>query len=87
LHELDLGSQASGLVGFSWTSIPPEVLSRENPIQLEVTANTGDGQKALQPSVFAKVLATSAVASRTNDIMLDVQDYGEIATSNITKFR
>jgi len=56
-------------------------------MQLEVTANTGGGQQVLQPSVFAKVLATSAVADRTNDIMLDVQDYGEIPTSNITKFR
>jgi hypothetical protein len=63
------------------------VLAKGNPIQLEVTANTGGGQQVLQPSVFAKVLATSAVADRTNDIMLDVQDYGEIATSNITKFR
>lgn len=87
LHEVDLGSQPSGLVGFSWATIPPEVLAKGNPIQLEVTANTGGGQQVLQPSVFAKVLATSAVADRTNDIMLDVQDYGEIATSNITKFR
>ena len=87
LHQIDLGSKPSGLVGFSWTDIPPEVLARKNPVQLDVIADIGAGQQSLQPSVFAKVLATSSLGATTDDIMLDVQDYGEVASSDITKFR
>lgn len=86
LHQLDLGSKPSGLTGFSWTGIPAEVRARGNPIQLDVIADIGKGQESLQPSVFAKVIATSALSNRS-DVMLDVQDYGEIATSAVAKFR
>ena len=87
LHQLDLGSQPSGLVGFSWTDIPPETLAKRHAIQVDVAVDIGKGQENLQPSVFARVLAASAAGTRSDDMMLDVQDYGEIATSDITKFR
>ncbi|WP_333869068.1 flagellar hook assembly protein FlgD [Cypionkella sp.] len=87
LYQLDLGSQPSGLVGFSWTDIPPETLAKRHAIQVDVAVDIGKGQENLQPSVFARVLAASAAGTRSDDMMLDVQDYGEIATSDITKFR
>ena len=30
VHSIDLGSQASGLVGFSWNNIPEDILSGDN---------------------------------------------------------
>lgn len=87
LYQLDLGSQPSGLVGFSWTDIPAETLAKRHAIQVDVAVDVGKGQENLKPSVFARVLAASAGGATSNDVMLDVQDYGEIATSSVTKFR
>ena len=87
LHQIDLGSQPSGLVGFSWADIPPETLAKRHAIKVDVAVDVGKGQQNLTPSVFARVLSASAAGPTNNDMMLDVQDYGEITVSDITKFR
>jgi flagellar basal-body rod modification protein FlgD len=86
VHSLDLGAQASGLVGFSWEGVPQEVLDSGEAIRIEAYADFGNGKEALTPSVFAEVLAASKGDALTG-VMLDVRDYGDIRAADVTKFR
>lgn len=87
LEQQELGPQTAGMTGFSWTNVPQAIVDANQAIKLEVTMNTGSGQQSMSPSVFAKVMSASASGAKTDDVMLDVQDYGEIAATNISKFR
>ena len=56
-------------------------------IKIEATVNMGDGEQTLGPSVYAKVLAAAAGSANSDGVMLDVQDYGELAVTDKTRFR
>ena len=86
-HAQDLGAQGTGLTGFSWVGLPPAVLEGRRQIKIEATVNMGDGEQSLGPSVYAKVLAAAAGSDAANSVMLDVQDYGEVAVTDTTRFR
>ncbi len=86
VHAIDLGTQASGLVGFSWNDIPEELLSNETPLKVEAFMNGENGRSGVTPSVFAEVLAASTGDSKTG-VVLEVKDYGNINASDIRKFR
>ena len=86
VHSIDLGSQASGLVGFSWKDIPKELHNQDNPMKVEAFMNGENGRSGVTPSVFAEVLAASTGDSSTG-VVLEVKDYGNINASEIKKFR
>ena len=86
-HTQTLGAQRAGLVGFSWLDLPPTVIEGRRQIKIEATVNMGDGEESLGPSVYAKVLAAAAGSDTAESVMLDVQDYGEIAVTDTTRFR
>lgn len=86
-HSQSLGAQRAGLIGFSWQNLPPAVLEGRRQIKIEATVNMGDGEESLGPSVYAKVLAAAAGSDTANSVMLDVQDYGEVAVTDTTRFR
>lgn len=86
-HSQILGAQRAGLVGFSWLDLPPAVVEGRRQIRIEATVNMGDGEQSLGPSVYAKVLAAAAGSDAANSVMLDVQDYGEVAVTETTRFR
>ena len=86
VHSIDLGSQASGLVGFSWKDIPKELRNQENPLKVEAFMNGENGRSGVTPSVFAEVLAASTGDSSTG-VVLEVKDYGNINASDVRKFR
>ena len=86
LHSIDLGSQASGLVGFSWKDIPKELHNQDNPMKVEAFMNGENGRSGVTPSVFAEVLAASTGDSSTG-VVLEVKDYGNINASDVRKFR
>ena len=86
VHSIDLGSQASGLVGFSWKDIPKELHNQDNPMKVEAFMNGENGRSGVTPSVFAEVLAASTGDSSTG-VVLEVKDYGNINASDVRKFR
>ncbi len=86
VHSIDLGSQASGLVGFSWKDIPEELHNQDNPLKVEAFMNGENGRSGVTPSVFAEVLAASTGDSSTG-VVLEVKDYGNINASDVRKFR
>ena len=86
VHSIDLGSQASGLVGFSWKDIPKELHNQANPLKVEAFMNGENGRSGVTPSVFAAVLAASTGDSSTG-VVLEVKDYGNINASDVRKFR
>ena len=86
VHSIDLGSQASGLVGFRWKDIPKELRNQENPLKVEAFMNGENGRSGVTPSVFAEVLAASTGDSSTG-VVLEVKDYGNINASDVRKFR
>ena len=86
VHTMDLGSQASGLVGFSWTDIPQELIGQENPLKVEAFMNGANGRSGVTPSVFAEVLAASTGDPKTG-VVLEVKDYGNINAADVRKFR
>ena len=86
VHSIDLGSQASRLVGFSWKDIPKEFHNQDNPLKVEAFMNGENGRSGVTPSVFAEVLAASTGDSSTG-VVLEVKDYGNINASDVRKFR
>jgi len=86
VHSIDLGSQASGLVGFSWNNIPEDLLSSDNPLKVEAFMNGENGRSGVTPSVFAEVLAASTGDANTG-VVLEVKDYGNINAADVRKFR
>ena len=86
VHSIDLGSQASGLVGFSWKDIPKELHNQDKPLKVEAFMNGENGRSGVTPSIFAEVLAASTGDSSTG-VVLEVKDYGNINASDVRKFR
>jgi flagellar basal-body rod modification protein FlgD len=83
----ELGPVRAGLVGFNWTDVPKNVIDGKKLVKIEIQANTGDGVQNFGPSVYARVLATSAGGSATDGVMLDVEDYGDVNVNNVVRFR
>src|SRR6056300_149629 len=49
IHFEDLGPRPAGLVGFSWKTIPQEILDSGKRIKIEATIDTGTGPEQLSP--------------------------------------
>ena len=59
LHEENLGSQVSGLVGFEWKDLPKEMIDKKEQVLIRAfTGNDGD-TSPLSTQVFAKVSGTT----------------------------
>ena len=86
LHQMELGAQPAGLVGFAWTDLPESVLASGDAVRIEAFADMGKGMESLTPSVFAEILAAST-GDAASGVMLDVRDYGEVRAADVSKFR
>ena len=87
LNVMDLGAQAAGLVGFSWKDIPEEIQNSNSRIKIDATIDFGEGQKQLNPSVFARVLSASVGSGNSDNVLIDVEDFGEMDVSTAINFR
>ena len=87
LHSQDLGPQGSGLVGFSWIDIPVELREGNRRIKVDVAANTGNGMENMGPSIYARVLSASSFADASDTPTLDIEDYGTIDASTVSRIR
>ena len=83
LHSIDLGGQASGMSGFAWKDLPEAYRNGARSVRMDVSINYGDGPESLTPNVFAEVIG----ASTTNTGTLEVEDYGNLSTADILRFR
>ena len=87
LNVMDLGPQAAGLVGFSWSNIPEDVRNSNRRIQINATINFGDGPQELSPSVYARVLSASIGSGDAESVLIDLQDFCEMDVSSAVNFR
>jgi len=86
LHSQTLGAQPSGLVGFEWTDLPPEVTAARGPVRVSLSG-VQDGESVnLDPQVYARVLSANAGAG-LDDVTLQVEGFGAINTLEIDSFR
>jgi len=83
----DLGPRPSGLVGFSWQTIPQEFLDSEKRIKIEATIDTGKGPEQLSPSIYSKVISASVGSGNNKEVLLNVEDYGPLDISQAVNFR
>ena len=87
LNVMDLGAQGAGLVGFSWKDIPEDIQNSNRRIKIDATIDFGEGQKQLNPSVFARVLSASVGSGNSENVLIDVEDFGEMDVSTAINFR
>ena len=83
----DLGPKSAGLVGFKWSDIPEEILSKNSRIKIEALIDTGNGPEQLSPSIFSKVISASIGSDDKKQVLLDIEDYGELDVSSAVTFR
>ena len=87
IHFEDLGPRPAGLVGFSWKTIPQEILDTGKRIKIEATIDTGNGPEQLSPSIYSKVISASVGSGEEKQVLLNVEDYGELDVSSAVNFR
>ena len=87
LFKEDLGPRAAGLVGFKWSDIPEEVLASKKRIKIEALIDTGNGPEQLSPSIYSKVISASVGTGETKQVLLNVEDYGDLDVSSAVNFR
>ena len=83
----DLGPRAAGLVGFKWSDIPEEILESNKRIKIEALIDTGNGPEQLSPSIYSKVISASVGTGETKQVLLNVEDYGDLDVSSAVNFR
>ena len=83
----DLGPTAAGLVGFSWEDIPQDILDLNKRIKIEALIDTGNGPEQLSPSIYSKVISASVGSGDTKQVLVNVEDYGDLDVSSAINFR
>jgi len=86
IHSLNLGSAEKGLVGFSWTDIPEQIVKNKTRLNIQAYAGNGEASDGLTTAVYNKVVAASA-PKNSEDVILELKDYGEISASEAIKFK
>ena len=83
----DLGPKGSGLVGFTWDDIPQEILDKNKRIKIEALIDSGNGPEQLSPSIYSKVISASVGSGDSKQVLLNIEDYGELDVSSAVNFR
>ena len=83
----DLGPRSAGLVGFKWSDIPEEILDSNKRIKIEALIDTGSGPEQLSPSIYSKVISASVGSGESKQVLLNVEDYGDLDVSSAVNFR
>ena len=83
----ELGPKAAGLVGFKWDDIPIEILENNKRIKIEALIDSGKGPEQLSPSIYSKVISASVGSGDSKQVLLNIEDYGELDVSSAVNFR
>jgi len=87
LYSEDLGPRSAGLVGFKWSDIPDNVLDNVKRIKIEALIDTGNGPEQLSPSIYSRVISASVGTGEGREVLLNVEDYGDLDVSSAVNFR
>ena len=87
LFSEDLGPMGPGLVGFSWENIPHDILDLNKRIKIEALIDTGNGPEQLSPSIYSRVISASVGSGDTKQVLVNVEDYGDLDVSSAINFR
>ena len=87
LHSADLGPRAKGLVGFSWNGFSQEFIDEGRSVKIEATIDTGAGPEQLSPSIYSRVISASVGSGDQKQVMLNIENFGEIDVSTALNFR
>lgn len=88
LHSEDLGRQPAGLVGFGWEGVPEEFALARQSLRVGVTVIGEDGSALeIGPSVYARVVSAATAGYGSDDITLQVEDYGALNALEVEAFR
>lgn len=87
LHKESYGAQSSGLMGFSWSGMPEELVQSRQPIRVSVSMATASGTQQVGPSVYARVVSATAGGVNSNDVTLQIEDYGALNALEVESFR
>lgn len=86
LHTQTYADQPAGLMGFSWSDLPPGMAEARSPLRVSVSATTSEGTAQVGPSVFARVLSATTGSSGA-DMTLQVEDYGALNALEVEAVR
>jgi flagellar basal-body rod modification protein FlgD len=88
LHSEALGAQTAGQVGFSWAGLPPGMVADRSAVRIGVSMIGASGEMTeLPPSVYARVLSARAGAMGSDDVTLQIEDYGALNALEVEAFR
>ena len=86
LESKNMGSQASGLIGFQWTDLPTDYRDGNKEIRVEVMVNYGKGMESLQPNLFSKVIGAE-LDKTTGATNLELQNAQTVDAASVLRFR
>ena len=86
LKTIELGSQSKGLVGFSWTDVPEDIIKANKKLSLQAFAGNGNATDGLSTAVYNKVISASTPKD-SEDVVLELKDFGEISASEAIKIK
>ena len=67
--------------------IDPQKRDENKRIKIEATIDTGTGPEQLSPSIYSKVISASVGSGEEKQVLLNVEDYGELDVSSAVNFR
>jgi flagellar basal-body rod modification protein FlgD len=83
LHRQEMGAQPAGLMGFDWSDLPDDMVQARDAVRVTVMT---DGPEPASPFVYARVIGVQ-LPQDSDDLTLDVEDYGLRNSLEITSIR
>ena len=86
LYAMEMGPASEGWMNFDWDTVPQDMVANRDPVRIRVSAETENGTIMIPTSVFARVESALGGPS-TDNITLQVEDYGALDTLEVSAFR
>lgn len=86
LHSQTFADQPAGLMGFSWSDLPPGLKDARGPVRISVSATTASGTAQVGASVFARVLSATT-GNTAADMTLQIEGYGALNALEVETVR
>ena len=64
-----------------------EILAENSRIKIEAMIDTGSGPEQLSPSIYSKVISASVGTGEAKQVLLNIEDYGELDVASALTFR
>ena len=62
-------------------------MQNSEKIKIEAIIDSGNGPEQLSPSIYSKVISASVGTGATKQVLLNVEDYGDLDVSSAVNFR